>query len=127
MNVGRNIVFSKRPDGVSDEGFNTRPHEHIPESLAVSGFVGAPRYRIETVIGGAEAAAPWDYIPVFEIDGDRVAAIAEQKKAGLNSKESYVKLQSEEGNGPALPESRDDGQFASSNCVALGDRVESEG
>jgi hypothetical protein len=127
MNASGPIVFSKRPDGMSDAEFNTWCHEHIPEILAASGFVGARRYRIETVIGGAEAATPWDYVPVFEIDGDPAAAIAEPKEVGLNSKESYVKLPSEDGNGPPLPECRDDGHFASSNCVALGDRVESEG
>ncbi len=127
MNASRNIVFSRRPDGVSGEEFNHWYHAYIPEILAVPGFVSARRYRIEPVICGTEATAPWDDIPFFEIDDKPAAAIEEQKKLGLNPKESCVKLENEDRNGPALPEWWDDVRFASWNCVALGDRVESEG
>jgi hypothetical protein len=119
------IVFSRRPDGVSEEEFNRWYDAHLPEILATPGFVAARRFRLEPVVQDAEAPVPFGYLAVYEVEGDPDAALAEMAKLGLGSKDSYAELKEVDSSGPELPGWWDDVRFASWNCIALGDRVES--
>ena len=45
------IVFSRRPDGVSEEDWNTWYDAHLHEILAIPGFVSAQRFAIDQLVG----------------------------------------------------------------------------
>jgi hypothetical protein len=118
------IVFSKRPDDVSDEEFNKWYDLHLDEVLEVPGFVAVQRFRLAPVVTDRDTSTPWDYLALWEVDGDPDVAIEEQAKMGLSTKASYVAYKEARG-GPPLPEWWDRVRFASWNSVAIGERVES--
>ena len=52
MSENLHLVFSKPPEGISDESYNQWYDSHLSEILVVPGFVSARRYRLETIKGG---------------------------------------------------------------------------
>ena len=113
--MGKNvhIVFSKPPDRISDEDFNRWYDPHLDEILVVPGFVSARRFRMEPAVKDpAGGAVPWRYLSLYEIEDDVPKIMAELD---------------DEASGMKLPEWFPEITFASWNCIALGDKVESRG
>jgi hypothetical protein len=125
MSEHLHIVFSQPPEDVSEEEFNRWYDAHLPEILAVPGFVSARRFRLDPVVESADAPVPFRYLAVYELEGDPDTAMAELARLGLGSKDSYAELKQVDASGPELPGWWDEVRFASWNCISLGNRVES--
>jgi hypothetical protein len=119
------IVFSRPPEGISEEEFNRWYDAHLPEILSIPGFVSARRFRLESVVEDATAPTPFRYLALYEIEGDPETVMAEMEKLSLGSKDSYAELKQVDSSGPDLPDWWDEVGFASWNCIPIGDRVDS--
>ncbi len=126
MSRNLHIVLSQPPEGVSDEEFDRWYDAHVPEILRAPGFVAAQRYRLDPVVSDPERPVPYRYLAVYEIEGDPAAAIAALGELGMGSKDSYASLKEQDAGGLELPAWWDDVHFASWNCLAVADRVESQ-
>ena len=61
------LVFSNPTDGKDSEYNDWYDGQHLPDVLAVPGFVGAQRFRI----GAPDANLPgsnWSYLAIYEIE-----------------------------------------------------------
>lgn len=64
------VVLTNATDERHDE-FNTWYNErHIPDVLAVPGFVAAQRFRLAGAQPGGRTDAPWKYLALYEIETD---------------------------------------------------------
>ena len=63
------IVFSRRPDGVSEDDWNTWYDAHLHEILAIPGFVSAQRFAIDQLVGAGEGPE-WTHIALYEVEGE---------------------------------------------------------
>jgi len=116
-------VFSQPPAGVSDEDFNAWYDAHVREILAVRGFVSVQRYRLEPVVRSPDAPIAYRYLALYAIEGNPADAVAALGQVGMGSKDSYSELKdADEGQLP-LPEWFGAVEFASCNCLALGERI----
>ena len=70
------LVFSKPPEGVSDEDYNRWYDAHLGEILVVPGFAAARRYRLATVKGEWTPSAH-RYLSAYELEGPPKEAMAE--------------------------------------------------
>jgi hypothetical protein len=75
------------------------------------------------LVPAVDAAMPYRYLVVYELDGDPDVIMEEMDRLGLTSKDTYVAKKETDANGPALPDWWDQVHFASWNCVSIGDRV----
>jgi hypothetical protein len=113
VRVSRNlhIVFSQRPDHISDEEFNAWYDPHLDEILVVPGFVSAQRYRLEPMVRKPGTSVPYGFLSLYELEGDVPTIMAD--------------LDAEAASGTMdLPRWFPEIKFASWNCYPLGDRVE---
>ena len=117
---GLHIVVAKPPAGVSDEDFNQWYDAHLDEILSVEGFRSAQRFQLEPVVG--DEVIPHRFLCVYEIDGDPRDAVAELERAGMGSHDSYSDLKGDDEGTLPLPEWWDRVEFASWNCLPLGER-----
>jgi hypothetical protein len=117
------IVFSRFPDGVSEDEFNEWYEAHLPEILSIPGFVSAQRYRLDPVVVDDDVPVRYRFMALYEIEGDPDQLLLEMRKLSLGTRDSYADLKSADDSGPALPSWWDEVRFASWNCIALGDRV----
>jgi hypothetical protein len=117
---GLHIVVAQPPPGVSDADFNRWYDAHLAEILSVKGFRSARRFQLEPVVG--DGALPHRFICVYEIDGDPREAVAELERAGMGSRDSYSDLKDTDQGALPLPAWWDGVQFASWNCLPLGER-----
>ena len=124
MTRNLHIVFSRPPEGISDEEFNGWYDAHLGEILRAPGFMSAQRYRLDPVVSESDTPVPYGYLAVYEIDGDPATAIEELERLGMGSKDSYAELKEADSGDLELPAWWDRAHFASWNCVALGERVE---
>jgi hypothetical protein len=120
------MVFSRRPDGVSDEDWNTWYDAHLHEILAIPGFVSARRYAIEQDVGAGEGAE-WTHIALYEVEGGFEELAQNMIRMSLGSAEAYIELKRTDTKGPPLPPWWDDVRFASWNGVALAPRIREAG
>ena len=116
------IVFSRRPDGVSEEDWNTWYDAHLHEILAIPGFVSAQRFAIDQLVGAGEGPE-WTHIALYEVEGDFEQLAAEMIRMSLGSAEAYIELKKTDTSGPPLPPWWDEVRFASWNGISLGDRI----
>jgi hypothetical protein len=114
------LVFSKPPEGVSDEEFNRWYDAHLLEILAVPGFRAARRFRLEGVVN-PDVSPAFRYLVVYELDGDPEAAMAALEQANLGSAELYTELKAGDEGLLPLPPWFGDVLFASWNCYSLGE------
>jgi hypothetical protein len=126
MGRSLHVVFSQRPPGVSDDEFNAWYDDHLEEVLAVPGFVAVQRFRLDPVVTDPDAPRGWQYLAVWEVEGDPDVAIDEQRKMGLSTKESYVQYREAKGGAP-LPDWWDQVRFASWNAVPVSEHVQHSG
>ena len=117
---GLHIVVAKPPAGVSDEDFNHWYDAHLDEILSVKGFRSARRFQLEPVVG--DGSLPHRFICVYEIDGDPREAVAELERAGMGSRDAYGELKDTDQGTLPLPGWWDGVEFASWNCLPLGER-----
>jgi len=126
--VGRylQLVLSKVPADTPDDEFNSWYDAHLPEILSIPGFAAATRFRLRPAVVNPDAEMPYDYLTVYELDGDLEHIMKEMERLGLVSKESYVDLKEVSDQGPQLPPWWDGVRFASWNCVPIGERVQAD-
>jgi hypothetical protein len=117
---GLHIVVSEPPDGVTDDEFNAWYDAHLDEILAVDGFSAVRRFRLEPVV--ARGALPHRFIAVYETDRDPREAVAALERAVMGSKDSYTELKGEDQGKLPLPPWFERVDFASWNCLPLGER-----
>jgi hypothetical protein len=117
------IVFSRFPDGVSEDEFNEWYEAHLPEILSIPGFVSAQRYRLDPVVVDDDVPVRYRFMALYEIEGDPDQLLLEMRKLSLGTRDSYADLKAVDDSGPALPSWWDEVRFASWNCIAMGDRV----
>ncbi len=116
------MVFSRPPEGVSDEEFNRWYDAHLDEILSVPGWEAATRYRLDPVV--ADEDVRYRYLTIYEVEGDPAEAVEELERAGLGSADSYSALKEVDSGVLELPEWFSRTGFASWNLVPLGERVE---
>lgn len=75
------LVNNDVPSDVADEYNAWHVDVHIPQILAVPGFVSGRRYRMSPEQSGNKTPELRQYISVFEIEGDPAAAFAELRAA----------------------------------------------
>ena len=121
MSKNLHIVFSERPDDVSDEEFNRWYDAHLHEILRARGFVSVQRYRLDPVVGDAGS---YRYLAVYSIEGDPDDALAALAAQGMGSQDSYTALKEVDTGELELPEWFERAGFASWNCTPLGARVD---
>ncbi len=112
------LVFSRKPHEVSDDEFNSWYDAHLPEILSIPGFVSARRFRLQPIMPQHEVAS-YDYLSVYELEGDIDAIMSKMEDLDLVSKESYAELKDTATSGPSLPPWWGSVRFASWNCVGL--------
>jgi hypothetical protein len=117
------IVFSRFPEGVSEDDFNEWYDAHLPEILSIPGFVSAQRYRLEPVVVDGDVTVSYRYMALYEIEGDLEQLLVEMKRLSLETRDSYADRKAGGDSGPALPSWWDEVRFASWNCIAMGERV----
>jgi hypothetical protein len=120
------MVFSRRPDGVTDEDWNTWYDAHLHEILAIPGFVSARRYAIEQDVGAGEGAT-WTHIALYEVEGGFEDLAQNMVRMSLGSAEAYIALKRTDTSAPPLPPWWDEVRFASWNGVALAPRIREAG
>jgi hypothetical protein len=69
MSENLHLVFSKPPEGLSDEEYNRWYDYHLGEILVVPGFAAARRYRLQTV-KGAWTPSGHRFLSAYELEGD---------------------------------------------------------
>ncbi len=116
------IVFSRKPDGIADDDWNTWYDAHLHEILAIPGFVSARRYAIDQDVG-AGAGPEWTHMAIYEVEGGFEELAQNMIRMSLGSAEAYIELKRTDTSGPPLPPWWDDVRFASWNGVALGPRI----
>jgi hypothetical protein len=120
------MVFSRRPDGVTDDDWNAWYDAHLHEILAIPGFVSARRYAIEQDVGAGEGIE-WTHIALYEVEGGFEELAQNMIRMSLGSAEAYIALKRTDTTGPPLPPWWDEVRFASWNGVALAPRIHAEG
>jgi hypothetical protein len=123
MDGNLQIVFSRVPDGVTDEEFNTWYDAHVPEILSIPGFVSARRYRLEEVVHDAAEPISYRYLALYEVDQDPQELLEEMAKLRLGTADSYAERKALGDDGPELPSWWGEVRFAAWNCISLGDVV----
>lgn len=68
------VVHSNPVEGREDEYNDWYNNQHIPDVLAVPGFVAAQRFKVDDI--PRNASAPHRYLALYEIEGDSSAALA---------------------------------------------------
>ena len=116
------MVFSRRPDGVSEDDWNTWYDAHLHEILAIPGFVSAQRFAIDQQVGAGEGPE-WTHIALYEVEGGFEELAQNMIRMSLGSAASYIALKQKDNTDPPLPPWWDAVRFASWNGVSLGDRI----
>jgi hypothetical protein len=106
MSENLHLVFSKPPDGISDEEYNRWYEGHLGEILVVPGFVAARPYRVATV-KGAWTPSGCTYLSAYELRGSPESVMAEVGKAVARGRMN-------------LPSWFRETSFASFNCYSHG-------
>ena len=110
MATALHLVYSRRPDTVSEEDYNKWYDFHLSEILAVPGFVSARRYALAPDVVESENPVAFTHLSLYEIEGDVDAAM---KALWDDASQSAMDL----------PEWFGDIRFASWNAGPLGDTV----
>jgi hypothetical protein len=70
------VVQSNAAAGREDEFNDWYTNVHIPDALAVAGFVSAQRFRISGTQRPGAGPYPFEYLTVYEMEGDPREALA---------------------------------------------------
>jgi hypothetical protein len=66
------VVLTNPVDGRETEYNDWYDRQHLPDVLAIPGFVAAQRFRIQEI--SRETGLPWHYLAIYEVAADAVAA-----------------------------------------------------
>lgn len=110
MTENIHIVYSRRPDEISEEEYNRWYDAHLQEILVVPGFVSARRFSLHQVVVDPTAKVEYTHLALYELEGN-----PDEVMAALDQEIESGRMQ--------LPEWFDRIRFASWNCISLGDRV----
>jgi hypothetical protein len=110
MPTALHLVYSRRPDTVSEADYNTWYDFHLSEILVVPGFVSARRYALSPDVVEAQNPIAFTHLSLYEVEGD----VDDAMKA-LWDDASQGAMQ--------LPEWFEDIHFASWNATPLGETV----
>jgi hypothetical protein len=116
------LVYSRKPDGVSDEEFDAWYDAHRFEILSIPGFVSVQRFAIEPVVG-ADTAPEFTHLAIYEVEGDFADLVQGMVEMHLDTADAYVEYKRTSPSDPPLPTWWDDVRFASWNCRSLGERI----
>jgi hypothetical protein len=116
------IVYSRKPDGVSDAEYDRWYDAHRYEILSIPGFVSVQRFAIEPVVGAA-AADSFTHIAIYEVEGDFDELAKQMAEMHLDTADAYVEYKRTTGSHPPLPTWWDEVRFASWNGRSLGERI----
>jgi len=62
------LVFSQRPDDISDDDYHAWYVDHAQENIESPDFVSAQRYRVREVVGG-EPVGPEQHLALYHYAG----------------------------------------------------------
>jgi hypothetical protein len=116
------IVYSRKPDGISDEEYNRWYDAHRHEILSIPGFVSVQRFAIEPVVG-AEGADAFTHIAIYEVEGEFGELAKQMAEMHLDTADAYVEYKRSVPSDPPLPTWWDEVRFASWNGRSLGERL----
>jgi hypothetical protein len=69
------VVQTNAAEGRDDEYNDWYNAVHIPDALAVAGFVAAQRFRICDTQRGTARSYPYRYMTIYEMEGDPTSAL----------------------------------------------------
>jgi hypothetical protein len=75
------VVQLNAVEGREDEFNEWYDNAHIPEALAVDGFVAAHRFKISDTQRPGTDSYPYRYLTIYEMEGDPAAALEAQLAA----------------------------------------------
>lgn len=75
------VLTAPRDASVEDEYNDWYRNVHIPEVLAVPGFVGARRYKVHQSAAEGAPAPSHSYLSIYEIDADDLMAPMQELRA----------------------------------------------
>jgi hypothetical protein len=116
------LVFSDPGDDVSDETFDRWYDEHLIEILSIPGFQSAQRYALSPAVE-VDGGPAFRRLVVYEVDDDTDRLMRSMRELKLDQAGSYRERKEDGDGGPELPTWWADVQFASWNCVPIGERV----
>jgi hypothetical protein len=112
------IVFNRPPTGVSDDEFNAWALHHYSEVLAVPGWLGARRYRLDAGVV-PETPIPFPFMSLYELDAaDPLGAVEAEK---INTTTDRVKFRD------WMDRAREEQCFAGWTALPLSERVGTSG
>jgi len=96
------VVESEPGDPDAEEEYNRWYREdHIPELLAVPGFVAARRYQVRRDLTAGESSKP-TYLAVYELEADDLAAPLTEMRARSRARRAAAGVEGTGGPRPAL-------------------------
>jgi hypothetical protein len=107
------LVYSRKPDSISEEDYNRWYDFHLGEILVVPGFVSAHRFKLSGEVVDPDNDTVYTHLSLYEIEGD-----VDQVMRDLDDEAASGRMQ--------LPDWFDQIRFASWNAASLGDRVLAE-
>lgn len=107
------LVYSRRPDSISEDEYNRWYDFHLGEILVVPGFKSAQRFTLDPEVVDPEAGVSYTHLSLYEIEGEVGKVMRD-----LDEEAASGRMQ--------LPEWFDEIRFASWNAASLGDRVLAE-
>ncbi len=113
MSTNIHLVYSRKPDSISEEDYNKWYDFHLGEILVVPGFVSAHRYKLSGEVVDPDNGTVYTHLSLYEIEGD-----VEQVMRDLDAEADSGRMQ--------LPDWFDQIRFASWNAASLGDVVLAE-
>lgn len=110
MSDNIHLVYSRRPDSVTEEDYNAWYDAHLDELLVVPGLISARRYALSREVVDPQTKTVFTHLSLYEMDGevaDVMRALDEENESG--------RMQ--------LPDWFDQIVFSSWNAVPLGIKV----
>jgi len=69
------VVQTNAVEGKDDEYNDWHSNVHLPDALAVAGFVAAQRFQVSTTQRAGGSPPPYRYLTIYEMEGDPSAAL----------------------------------------------------
>ena len=69
------VVQTNPAEGQEDEYDDWHASVHVPEALAVAGFASAQRFRVSPVQRPGDRPYQYQYLTIYEMEGDPRAAL----------------------------------------------------
>ncbi len=74
----RLVVMSRPQEGREAEYHDWYQNSHLPQVMALPGFLSGQRYRLDTALAGQE---PYPFLAIYEVETDDIgAALAEMRR-----------------------------------------------